>query len=125
MISERKREANLLRAEGDEQAKEIRSAADRKSDIIVSEAEKEAETIRGTGDAKALKIYSEAYSKDPTFFEYWRTLESYKKSFEDGETSTIILSPKSRYMNLLSKGQLSAQSEGIVSESSETEKEEN
>lgn len=110
MISERKRKASQLRAEGEEKAKEIRSRADKKSSIIVSEAKEKAETIKGAGDAKALTIYSETYSQDKKFFEFWRTLDSYRKSFKKDGNSTIILSPKSRYMELLDEGKLSDKS---------------
>jgi len=103
MISERERRAAQLRAEGDEQAKEIESEADRKSSVIVAEAKREAETIRGEGEATALDIYSKAYSQDVEFYEFWRKLSSYRKSFPGGK-STILITPDSQYLNLLSEG---------------------
>lgn len=121
MKSERNRRASLLRAEGEEKAKEIRSAADKKSSIIVSEAKEKAETIKGSGDARALKIYSQAYSKDPEFFRFWRTLESYQNSFAQGDNSTIILTPGSQYMELLSEGNLPEGTEGKASKPEEGE----
>ena len=106
MISERERRASQLRAEGDEQSKEIRSGADRKSSVIVAEARKEADTIRGEGEAKALDIYSAAYSKDEDFYKFWRKLESYRRSFGQGEgKNTILISPDSRYLQLLASGE--------------------
>lgn len=103
MISERKRRASQLRAEGDEQAQEITSGADRQSRIIVAEARKEAEKIRGEGESQALQIYSDAYSQDVEFYEFWRKLSSYRKSFPGGK-STILVTPDSQYLKLLSEG---------------------
>jgi len=103
MISERERRAAQLRAEGDERAKEIKSEADRKSSVIIAEARREAETIRGEGEATALDIYSKAYSQDVEFYEFWRKLSSYRKSFPGGK-STILITPDSQYLNLLSEG---------------------
>ncbi len=103
MISERERRAAQLRAEGDEQAQEIRSEADRKSSVIVAEARNKAESIRGEGEAKALQIYSDAYSQDVEFYEFWRKLSSYRESFPGGK-STILVTPDSQYMTLLSEG---------------------
>jgi membrane protease subunit HflC len=103
MISERERRAAQLRAEGEEQAQEIRSEADRKSSVIVAEARNKAESIRGEGEAKALQIYSDAYSQDVEFYEFWRKLSSYRESFPGGK-STILVTPDSQYMTLLSEG---------------------
>ncbi len=103
MISERKRRAAELRAEGDEQSKEIKSKADKESSIIVAEARKKAEEIRGEGEARALQIYSDAYSQDVEFYEFWRKLTSYRKSFPGGKT-TILVTPDSEYLQLLSEG---------------------
>ncbi|MBS3740098.1 protease modulator HflC [Candidatus Bipolaricaulota bacterium] len=103
MISERERRAAQLRAEGDERSKEIESEADRKSSVIIAEARREAETIRGEGEATALDIYSKAYSQDVEFYEFWRKLSSYRKSFPGGK-STILITPDSQYLNLLSEG---------------------
>jgi len=105
MKSERYREASRLRAEGEEKAKEIRSEADKESRVILAEAKSQAEEIRGTGEARALDIYSSAYGQEPAFYEFWRTLESYKRSLGEGQ-STILLSPRSDYLQLLEKGKL-------------------
>ncbi|MFB6290345.1 MAG: protease modulator HflC [Candidatus Bipolaricaulia bacterium] len=106
MKSERHRLAAQLRAEGKERAQEIRSKADRKSSVIVAEAKNKAETIRGEGEARALDIYSTAYSKNEEFYEFWRKLSSYRKSFGKGKgSSTILISPDSRYLKLLASGE--------------------
>jgi membrane protease subunit HflC len=47
---------------------------------IISEGYRQAETIRGQADAEAARIYSQAYALDPGFFEFWRAIESYRKT---------------------------------------------
>jgi modulator of FtsH protease HflC len=96
MSTERERSAKEYRSEGLEEAQKIRSLADREATILEAEAYKEAEQIEGEGDAEALKIYAEAYNKDPDFFAFWRTLQSYKTVF-DGRT-TIVLDKNSEFV---------------------------
>ena len=99
MRSERERIAAQLRAEGEEQAKQIRSTADKDVEIIVAEANKSAEKVRGEGDAEALAIYADAYNRDPEFYRFWRTLESYKSAL--ATDTRIILSTDSDYLEFL------------------------
>jgi len=96
MRSEREQIAAKFRAEGEQEARRIRSEADKKKEIILAEARKKAEELRGQGDAEALQIYAEAYNQNPEFFRFWRTLESYKKSFNSKDT--IVLSTDSDYL---------------------------
>lgn len=96
MRTGREREANLLRAEGEENARRIRATADRQQVEIVAEAEREAQVLRGNGDATRNAILGEAYGKDPEFFEFFRSLEAYRETFaEDG--TTMVLSPDSDF----------------------------
>ncbi|ODN31361.1 protease modulator HflC [Fervidobacterium thailandense] len=88
MKSERQSIAALIRAEGEKEAQRIRAEADKKAAIIKAQALSEAERIKGTGEASATKIYAEAYSRDPEFYKFWKTLESYKNIIKD---SVIIL----------------------------------
>ena len=81
MRSERDREANLLRAEGEESSRRIRATADRQQTVIVAEAERESEILRGTGDAQRNLILGEAYGVDPEFFDFYRSMEAYRDSF--------------------------------------------
>ncbi len=61
----------------------------------------EAEKVRGEGDAEAMRIYGEAYNTDPGFYEFVRTLESYRNFFD--ERTTIVLSSDSDLLKLLDK----------------------
>ena len=99
MISERKQRAEQIRAEGEREAQRIRAEADKQVQIILAEAQKRAEELKGEGDAEALRIYAEAYNRDPNFFLFWRTLESYKKSL--AQNSVLVLSTESDYLKLL------------------------
>ena len=99
MEAERNRQANKFRSEGEEEAQKIRASTDRDKTIILADAYKEAEGIRGEGDAKAVEIYANAYSADPKFYEFVRTLDMYKKIIDD--KTTLVLPADSRLFKLL------------------------
>lgn len=82
MRAERERQARQYRSEGTEEATKIRSAADKERALILAEANKKAQIIRGEGDAAAAKIFADAYGQSPEFFEFQRSLDAMKKSFE-------------------------------------------
>jgi len=103
MRAERERIARQYRAEGEEQALSIRADADRQREEILSAAYKEAEKIKGEGDADSTRTYSQAYSKNPRFYKLLRTLESYKKIFDD--KTTAILSSDSELLKVLMRGE--------------------
>ena len=96
MRTEREREANLLRAEGEENARRIRATADRQQVVIVAEAQREAQVLRGNGDATRNAVLGEAYGQDLEFFEFFRSLQAYRETFADGGT-TMVLSPNSDF----------------------------
>ncbi len=102
MRAERERIARQYRAEGEEQALSIRADANRQKEEILSVAYKEAEKVKGEGDAEATKTYSQAYSRNPAFYKLLRTLESYKKIFDD--KTTAILSSDSEFLKVLMHG---------------------
>jgi len=99
MEAERNRQANKFRSEGEEEAQKIRASTDRDKTIILADAYKEAEGIRGEGDAKAVEIYANAYSADTKFYEFVRTLDTYKKIVDD--KTTLVLPADSRLFKLL------------------------
>ena len=101
MRTEREREARELRAQGNESAQKIRAQADKEKEIILADATRQSSILRGKGEATRNRLLGRAFSRDPAFFEFNKSLEVYKKSIEGGET-TIILSPESeffRYFN--------------------------
>ena len=77
----------------------IRAKADAEARVIVANARRDSEIARGQGDAEATRIYAEAYSTDPGFYEFVRSLEAYRKSI--GEGTTLVLSPKSEFFQFL------------------------
>lgn len=89
MEAERVRVATDLRSRGAEAAERIRADADRQRTIILAEAYRESEELRGTGDARAAEIYSTAFSGDPEFFSFYRSINAYRTSF--GEKSDVLL----------------------------------
>ncbi len=64
--------------------------------MIIANAYKQAQTIKGQGDASATAIYAQAFSKNPEFYAFYRSLEAYRKSF-DGKNSTLVLAPDSEF----------------------------
>lgn len=93
MISERKRIAAEKRSTGEGQKAEILGTVERKLQEIISTANKEALTIKGRADAEATKIYGEAYSLDPNFYAFQKTLESYREIV--GSNTSLVLSSDS------------------------------
>ena len=89
MEAERKRQANKFRSEGEEEAQKIRAATDRDKTVILAEAYKTAQQIRGEGEAEALDIYAESFSKDPDYYQFLRTLETYEKVI-DKKTPLVL-----------------------------------
>jgi membrane protease subunit HflC len=90
MSAQRRQVASALRAEGEEQARTIRAEADREQTVLLAEAERDAQRLRGEGDAQAARIYAGAYGDDPAFYAFHRSLEAYRKSFEDGRGVVVL-----------------------------------
>ena len=103
MRTERERLAKKFRAEGEEEARKITSEADKEVRILMADARRQADIERGEGDALAVKIFADAYGRDPSFYEFVRTLEAYRKTL--GEGTTLILSPSSDFFRLLKEGE--------------------
>lgn len=99
MISERNKIAAKYRSTGQGEAAEIRGKMKRELDQIESEAYKIAQQIVGEADANALDIYANAYQKDPEFYEFIKTLETYKNTIKD--KSTLIMTTDSDYFKHL------------------------
>ncbi len=100
MESERQREAAEARAQGYERSQQIKAGADRERTIILAEAQRQAQTLRGQGDAAANKAYAEAFSQDPQFFAFYRSLQAYKQAM-DGNNTTWLLSPDGDFFKFL------------------------
>ena len=101
MKTERIREAKGYRADGEKTAQEIRAKADKDATITVANAEKMAQKIKGEGDKTATEIWNKATSVDPEFYAFYRSLEAYKKSFND--KTSLVLSPEGEFFNYFGK----------------------
>lgn len=102
MIAEREAIAQQIRAEGLELYNNTVADTDKQVAQILAEAIETSERIRGEADAEALAIYANSYSKDPQFYEYWRTLKSYE-SIVNFNTH-IFLDKNNRYFRVFSEG---------------------
>jgi membrane protease subunit HflC len=96
MSAERLAEAARLRARGRELAQTLRAQADRQVIEILATARREAEIRRGEGDSERNRVYAEAYGRDPEFFEFYRTMQSYRTALQEKGT-TLVLSPDSEF----------------------------
>jgi modulator of FtsH protease HflC len=98
MRAERDRVAKDFRARGKEAAERIRAEADRKRTVILAEAYRDAEQIRGEGDALSAETYAKAYNRNAEFFNFYRSLEAYRKSFNSSD-DVILLDTESDFFN--------------------------
>ncbi len=96
MKTERQRDAKEFRAKGQQKAQNIRATADKEAAIIVAEAEKQSQILRGEGDRTSVVIWNKTVGQDVEFYEFYRSLEAYRKSLGDAETS-FVLSPDSQF----------------------------
>jgi len=96
MRSERVKEANQLRADGGKAKLTIESQADRKRTVIIAEAERLSQILRGEGDAMRNQVLGEAYSQDPEFFAFYRSMTAYREALAGGDTN-LVLSPNSDF----------------------------
>lgn len=101
MISERQRIAQKIRSVGLGERSKIQGKISKDLQKIDSEAYRQAQEIQGQADAKAIHIYAQAMNSDPSFYEFVRTLEAYRKAISPG--SRMILSTENRFLDLLRK----------------------
>ncbi len=101
MEAERNRKANMFRSEGEEEAQKIRATTERDKTVILADAYKISQEIRGTGEARALDIYASSFSKDPKFYEFVRTLETYEKVID--KKTTLVLPGDSKLFKELTQ----------------------
>lgn len=98
MRAERQREAAEFRGEGAGAANRIRADADRQVTIIKADATRDGERLRGDGDGERNRIYADAYSRDPEFFAFYRSMQAYEHGLKPTDTR-LLLSPDSAFFN--------------------------
>jgi len=97
MRAERLQLANELRFTGQESAETIQADADRQGQVLRADAQRDAAKVKGEGDAEAAAIYAQAYTQDPEFFTFYRSLAAYRTSFEDGK-GVLIMKPDDEFL---------------------------
>jgi membrane protease subunit HflC len=101
MIAERKQIAEKIRSEGKGEAQKILGQKERELKRITSEAYKTAEEIKGTADAEATKLYADAFSIDPAFYSFVKTLEVYGNALD--QNSSLVMSTDSDFFQYLKR----------------------
>jgi membrane protease subunit HflC len=99
--------ASRLRAEGQQESATIRSTAERQRTVILADAERDALRIRGEGDATAAQTYAHAFSKNPEFYGFYRSLQAYERSIgKDGDL--LVLTPDGEFFRYFKEASSSA-----------------
>ena len=102
MEAERARIAAERRSEGRANATERRAQADKQVTVILANAYRDSQKVRGEGDAKAAETYANAYSKDPEFYAFYRSIDAYRKSM-GREGDVLVLDPDNEFFRYLNQ----------------------
>jgi modulator of FtsH protease HflC len=101
MQTERQRQAAEFRAQGGQNAQEIRSKADREATVIIADANSTAEQVRGAGDGERNRLFAEAYGQDADFFAFYRSMTAYENGLRSNDTR-FLLRPDSDFFKFFS-----------------------
>jgi membrane protease subunit HflC len=104
MRTQRAQEATRIRAEGQARAQEIRAQADRDRTVLLANTQRDAQILRGAGDAEATKIYNDAFSRDPAFFDLYRSLQAMRTGL-GGNNTTFVGSPTGDFFRYFEQNQ--------------------
>ena len=96
MRAERTAVAREHRSQGREKAEAIRADVDARVTIMLADAERLSYEVRGEGDAEAAKVYSKSYGQNPEFYDFYRSLEAYRKSFGQ-QGDILVIEPDSTF----------------------------
>lgn len=111
MKAERLAEAELIRARGNEEGQRRRAIADRQVVEIIADANRDSEILRGEGDAERNRIFGEAFSRDPGFFDFYRSMQAYTRAMSSPDT-TLVLTPDSEFFRYFGDPQGKAPTNG-------------
>ena len=100
MEAERKRVANELRSTGAAESEKIKADADKQKEVIVAQAYRVAQRMKGEGDAKASAEYAAAYSKNPEFYAFYRSMQAYRESFKN-KSDVMVLDPSADFFKYM------------------------
>jgi modulator of FtsH protease HflC len=99
MIAARQQAAASERAKGTAEADKIKADAEREQQQILADAYSQAQSIKGEGDSKAAAIAADAYGRDPQFYQFYQSLEAYKKTFKPGDV--MVVDPSSDFFRFM------------------------
>ncbi|MBT6246413.1 MAG: protease modulator HflC [Gammaproteobacteria bacterium] len=102
MRTERDIEAKEHRAKGQEMAVGIIADADKQKEVILANAYGDAEETRGEGDAQAASLYAAAFSQDPEFYKFYRSMSAYRRTFSQ-KSDILLLDPDSDFFSYLNE----------------------
>lgn len=108
MEAERKRVASEERSKGAAEAEKIKADADRQRTVVLAKAYRDAQNIKGSGDAQANELYAKAFSKDPEFAKFYRSLDAYRQSFNKPQ-DMMVVDPSSEFFDYLKNSRGEAQ----------------
>ncbi|SHJ97331.1 protease modulator HflC [Paramaledivibacter caminithermalis] len=100
MVAEREAIAQQMRSEGQELYQKTVAETDKEVAQIIAKSIEESEKIRGEADAEALEIYANGFSRDPEFYEFWKTLDSYEKTID--EDTVIFMDKNNKFLKYFS-----------------------
>jgi membrane protease subunit HflC len=104
--SERSKEATRYLSDGDRQASDIASKTDQEVREKLAHAKAEEEKIKADADTAAIKIRNAAYSQDPEFYKFLKSMEKLQGIVGDPNTK-LLLSTHRPMFELLFKAPLS------------------
>jgi membrane protease subunit HflC len=93
-------QAAKLRAEGTEDKTRLQAEADRQRTEIIAEGNRQSQIIQGEGDAIAAETYAKAYSRNPEFYAFFRSLQAYRESIGK-ENDVLVIAPDSDFFKYL------------------------
>jgi modulator of FtsH protease HflC len=93
-------QAAKLRAEGIENKTRLQAEADRERTEILAESNRQSEIIRGEGDAQSADTYARAYSRNPEFYAFFRSLQAYRESLGK-DSDVMVIAPDSEFFKYL------------------------
>jgi membrane protease subunit HflC len=102
MAAERARIATDRRFTGRAEAEKRRAGADREVTVILANAYRDGQLIRGEGDATSAEVYASAYTRDPEFYAFYRSIDAYRKSV-GGKGDVLVLDPNNEFFRYLNQ----------------------